>query len=60
MRSTSGADIPLSDLARNHLLDLGRRIAHGQTQTWEQVEFRQLRQNALRSLIPMTPDWMTA
>ena len=52
--------IPLSDLARDHLLDLGRRISHGQTQKWEQVEFRQLRQNALRNLIPMTPDWMTA
>jgi uncharacterized protein (DUF1800 family) len=51
---------PLSDLARNHLLDLARRISHGQTQKWEQVEFRNLRQNALRNLIPMTPDWMTA
>jgi len=51
---------PLSELARNHLLDLGRRIAHGQTQDWQQVEFRQLRQNALRNLIPMTADWMTA
>jgi uncharacterized protein (DUF1800 family) len=51
---------PLSDLARDHLLDLGRRIQHGQNQKWEQVEFRNLRQNALRALIPMTPDWMTA
>jgi uncharacterized protein (DUF1800 family) len=51
---------PLSDLARDHLLELGRRIQHGQNQTWEQVEFRNLRQNALRALIPMTPDWMTA
>ena len=38
----------------------GRRIARGQNQDWEQVEFRNLRQNALRNLIPMTPDWMTA
>ncbi len=52
--------LPLSDLARNHLLALGRRIAHGQTQEWEQVGFRQQRQNALRNLIPMSPDWMTA
>ena len=52
--------IPLSDTARDHLLDLGRRISHGQNQKWEQVSFRQLRQNALRNLIPMTPDWMTA
>jgi uncharacterized protein (DUF1800 family) len=51
---------PLSDTAHANLLGLGRRIAHGQTQKWEQVEFRQLRQNALRALIPMTPDWMTA
>jgi uncharacterized protein (DUF1800 family) len=52
--------LPLSSTAREHLLALGRRIAHGQTQKWEQVEFRQLRQNALRALIPMSPDWMTA
>jgi uncharacterized protein (DUF1800 family) len=52
--------LPLSDLARNHLLELARRISHGQTQKWEQVEFRNLRQNALRNLVPMTPDWMTA
>jgi hypothetical protein len=51
---------PLSDTARNHLLNLGRRIAHGQTQTWQQVSFRQQRQNAMRNLIPMSPDWMTA
>jgi uncharacterized protein (DUF1800 family) len=51
---------PLSDQARAHLLELGRRIEHGQNQSWEQVEFRNLRQNALRALIPMTPDWMTA
>ena len=51
---------PLSDTARHHLLAFGRQIARGQNQTWEQVEFRQLRQNALRNLIPMTPDWMTA
>jgi uncharacterized protein (DUF1800 family) len=51
---------PLSDLARDHLLELGRRIQHGQNQKWEQVEFRNLRQNALRALVPMTPDWMTA
>ena len=51
---------PLSATARDHLLALGRRIARGQNQPWEQVTFRQLRQNALRALIPMTPDWMTA
>ena len=51
---------PLSDTARDNLLALGRRIARGQNQAWEQVAFRQLRQNAFRNLIPMTPDWMTA
>jgi uncharacterized protein (DUF1800 family) len=50
----------LSETARDNLLALGRRIAYGQNQTWQQVSFRQLRQNAFRNLIPMTPDWMTA
>ena len=52
--------LPLSTTAREHLLALGRRIADGQTHAWEQVEFRNLRQNALRNLIPISPDWMTA
>jgi uncharacterized protein (DUF1800 family) len=51
---------PLSETAQHNLIALGRQIAHGQTQEWQQVTFRQLRQNALRNLIPMTPDWMTA
>jgi uncharacterized protein (DUF1800 family) len=51
---------PLSDRARHNLIELGRRIAAGQTAQWQQVPFRQLRQNALRNLVPMTPDWMTA
>jgi uncharacterized protein (DUF1800 family) len=51
---------PLSDISRNHLIELGQRIAHGQNQPWEQVGFRIVRQNALRNLIPMTADWMTA
>jgi len=52
--------LPLSSTAREHLLALGHQMAKGQTQEWEQVPMRQLRQNALRNLIPMTPDWMTA
>jgi Protein of unknown function (DUF1800) len=52
--------LPLSELSRNHLIEFGQRMAHGQTQDWEQVGFRILRQNALRNLVPMTPDWMTA
>jgi uncharacterized protein (DUF1800 family) len=51
---------PLSETGRTHLLTLGERISRGQTRTWEQVGFRQLRQNALRNMVPMTPDWMTA
>ncbi|MGH2916910.1 MAG: DUF1800 domain-containing protein [Solirubrobacteraceae bacterium] len=51
---------PLSAGTRDHLLALGRRIARGRNQAWQQVPVRQLRQNALRNLIPMTPDWMTA
>ncbi|HTW12255.1 MAG TPA: DUF1800 family protein [Solirubrobacteraceae bacterium] len=51
---------PLSAATQKHLLKLGARIAAGQNQPWEQVEFRNVRQNALRCLIPMSPDWMTA
>jgi uncharacterized protein (DUF1800 family) len=51
---------PLSKTAENSLLELGRKIEHGQTQAWEQISFRQQRQNAFRNLVPMTPDWMTA
>ena len=51
---------PLSDTGRHNMIALGRRIASGQTQEWQQVAFRQLRQNALRNLVPMTPEWMTA
>ena len=51
---------PLSETGQHNLIALGRQIARGQTQEWQQVTFRQLRQNALRNLIPMTPDWMTA
>jgi len=53
-------DQPISSTARHHLIALGHRISQGQTEKWEQVPMRQLRQNALRNLIPMTPDWMTA
>jgi uncharacterized protein (DUF1800 family) len=51
---------PLSTTAQNSLLELGRKIERGQKQTWEQIPFRQQRQNAFRNLVPMTPDWMTA
>ena len=51
---------PLSEAARKILLELGHHIARGQNQEWEQVQYRQQRQNAFRNLVPMTPDWMTA
>jgi uncharacterized protein (DUF1800 family) len=51
---------PLSELARQHLLELGRRIEGSHSHDSDQVTPRQLRQNALRSLIPLSPDWMTA
>ncbi len=53
-------DPELSDTARNNLLALGRRFLHGQTQDYEQGPDRYVRQNALRALIPMTPDFQTA
>ncbi len=52
--------LPLSKTARSNLIALGHSIAQSQNQQWEQVSMRQLRQNAMRNLIPMTPDWMTA
>jgi hypothetical protein len=52
-------DPALSPSAQHHLLDLSRRVAHSVHATWEQVPDRVSRQNALRALIPMTPDWQT-
>ncbi len=51
---------PLSELARQHLLELGRRIERGHTGGSNQVTSLQLRQNAFRTLVPLSPDWMTA
>jgi uncharacterized protein (DUF1800 family) len=42
-----------------HLLDFGRKVAHSIHATWEQVPDRVSRQNALRTLIPLCPDWQT-
>jgi hypothetical protein len=50
----------LSRTAEDHLVALAELLARGQNQSWEQVEYRQVRQNTLRTLVPMTPDWMTA
>ena len=49
----------LSAAATDNLLALGRRILRGMDKPYEQVPQRNLRQNALRTLIPMTPDWQT-
>ena len=40
-----------------NLLDFSRRAQRGITAEWEQVTYRILRQNALRALIPTTPEW---
>lgn len=49
----------LSPVAERNLLALGRTLVRGATASWQQAPARNLRQNALRALIPMTPDWQT-
>jgi hypothetical protein len=36
-----------------------RRVQRSITADWEQVSYRILRQNALRALIPTSPEWQT-
>jgi uncharacterized protein (DUF1800 family) len=50
-------DPELSSEAMNNLLTFSRRAQRTIRADWEQVSYRILRQNALRALIPMTPDW---
>ncbi len=50
----------LSATSMRNLLDYGRRVQRDATADWEQPAYRALRQNALRALIPLTPDWQTA
>ncbi|HTX29824.1 MAG TPA: DUF1800 family protein [Solirubrobacteraceae bacterium] len=50
----------LSPGTRGNLEAFSRRVEHGITATWEVLRYRELRQNALRALIPMTPEWQTA
>jgi hypothetical protein len=50
-------DPPLSATTRDHLLSFSRQTQRGITADWEQVTYRILRQNALRALIPTTPEW---
>jgi uncharacterized protein (DUF1800 family) len=50
-------DPELSTDTLGHLLTFSRRAQRTIRADWEAVSYRILRQNALRALIPMTPDW---
>jgi hypothetical protein len=52
-------DPQLSARTRGSLLAFSRRAERGIRAEWEQVTYRILRQNALRALIPTTPEWQT-
>ena len=49
----------LSPATLRNLTAFSRRAQRGITADWEQVTYRVLRQNALRGLIPTTPEWQT-
>jgi uncharacterized protein (DUF1800 family) len=49
----------LSRETRANLLAFSRRSQHSIKADWEAVSYRILRQNALRALIPTTPEWQT-
>jgi hypothetical protein len=49
----------LSAHTHRNLLAFSHRAQRGIKADWEQVTFRVLRQNALRALIPTTPEWQT-
>jgi uncharacterized protein (DUF1800 family) len=50
----------LSQAATDNLIAYGYRVEKGIKASWEESSYRSLRQNALRALIPMSPDWQTA
>jgi uncharacterized protein (DUF1800 family) len=52
-------DPALSHESKANLLAFSHRAQHSITADWEAVTYRILRQNALRALIPTTPDWQT-
>jgi hypothetical protein len=52
-------DPELSSHTHGNLLAFSRRAQRCITAPWERVTFRILRQNALRALIPTTPEWQT-
>jgi uncharacterized protein (DUF1800 family) len=52
-------DPALASQTHRHLLGFSSRTGASIRAAWEQIPDRVLRQNALRALIPMTPDWQT-
>jgi uncharacterized protein (DUF1800 family) len=54
------SDPALSGQTHGNLLGYAERAARSIHSEWEQVPYRVLRQNGLRALIPMTPDWQTS
>jgi hypothetical protein len=49
----------LSGETHRNLVAFSRQAQRRIRADWEEVTYRILRQNALRTLIPMTPDWQT-
>jgi uncharacterized protein (DUF1800 family) len=49
----------LSPRTHANLMAFSRRVQRSITADWEQVSYRILRQNALRALIPTSPEWQT-
>jgi hypothetical protein len=52
-------DPTLDGQTHRHLLEFSARVGASIRAPWEQVQYRVLRQNALRALIPTTPAWQT-
>jgi uncharacterized protein (DUF1800 family) len=52
-------DPQLSSATRQNLEAFSHRAQRGIKADWEQVTYRILRQNALRALIPTSPEWQT-
>ena len=48
---------PLSRETIDNLIAFSSTVEHEMTAAWEQVDYRIVRQNALRILIPTTPEW---
>jgi uncharacterized protein (DUF1800 family) len=53
-------DPTLSTETKRNLEAFSRKVQRGITATWEVLPDREIRQNALRVLVPMTPEWQTA